>query len=100
MRTEQCLSNLVFSFQDNLRCFGVNYKMSRITHFLCYFLSVKLASVLSYYAFPSLSECSLDWSQEWSQECSPVFSLVEENKPALELNFTLKYKCACHAVGG
>ena len=28
--------------------------MSRITRFLCYFLSLKLASVLSYYAFPSL----------------------------------------------
>ena len=28
--------------------------MSRITHFSCYFLSLKLASVLSYYAFPSL----------------------------------------------
>ena len=42
------------SFQDNLRCFGVNYDMSRITRFLCYFLSLKLASVLSYYAFPSL----------------------------------------------
>ena len=43
------------SFQDNLRCFGVNYDMSRITRFLCYFLSLKLASVPSYYAFPSLS---------------------------------------------
>ena len=28
--------------------------MSRITRCLCYFLSLKLASVLSYYAFPSL----------------------------------------------
>ena len=45
--------------QDNLRCFGVNYDMSRITRFLCYFLSLKLASVLSYYAFPSLSQPNL-----------------------------------------
>ena len=30
--------------------------MSRITRFLCYFLSLKLASVLFYYAFPSLRE--------------------------------------------
>ena len=29
--------------------------MSRITRFLCYFLNLKLASVLSYYAFPSLT---------------------------------------------
>ena len=48
----------IFSFQDNLRCFGINYDMSRITHFLCYFSSLKLASVLSYYAFPSMSETS------------------------------------------
>ena len=36
------------------RCFGVNYDMSRITRFLCYFLSLKFVSVLSYHAFPSL----------------------------------------------
>ena len=53
----ECWSNVVFSFQHNLRCFGVNYDMSRITRFLCYFLSLILASVLSYYAFPSLISC-------------------------------------------
>ena len=42
------------SFKDILRRFGVNSDMSRITRFLCYFLSLKLTSVLSYYAFPSL----------------------------------------------
>ena len=45
---------LIAMLQDNLRCFGVNYDMSRITRFLCYFLSRRLATVLSYYAFPSL----------------------------------------------
>ena len=49
--------------QDNLRCFGVNYDVSRITRFSCYFLSLKLASVLSYYAFPSLVLFS--WSGLW-----------------------------------
>ena len=33
----------------------VNYGISRITRFLCYFLSLNLASVLSYYAFPSMA---------------------------------------------
>ena len=58
----QCFRT-IFSFQDNLRCFGVNYDMSRIMRFLCYFLSLKLASVLSYYAFPSLVLFS--WSGLW-----------------------------------
>ena len=40
--------------QDNLRCFGLNYGVSRIKRFWCYLLSLKLAPVLSYYAFPSL----------------------------------------------
>ena len=46
--------------QDDLRCFGVNYDMSRITRFLCYFLSLKLATVLFYYAFPSLGRQGMD----------------------------------------
>ena len=38
----------------NLRCFGANCNMSRITRFLCYFFGLKFASVLFFYAFPSL----------------------------------------------
>ena len=63
-----CLTNSVFSFQDNLRCFGVKCDMSRITRFLCYFLRVRRASVLSYYAFPSLGDDdnqSMWWRWWW-----------------------------------
>ena len=49
----RCASGNV-SFQDNLRCFGVNYDMSQITRLLCYFLTLRHASVISYCAFPSL----------------------------------------------
>ena len=43
--------------------------MSRITRFLCYFLSLKLASVLSFYAFPSLVAGTL-FVKEFSEEKS------------------------------
>ena len=38
----------------NLRCFGANCNMSRITRFLCYFFLLKYSSVLYFTLFPSL----------------------------------------------
>ena len=38
----------------NLRCFGANCNMSRITRFLCYFFLLKYSFVLYFTLFPSL----------------------------------------------
>ena len=69
-------------FQYNLRCFGVNYDVLRITPFLCYLLSLKLASVLSYYAFPSLDP----GRAENPEDCDKYFDENDFLKPYLYFN--------------
>ena len=72
--------------QDNLRCFGINYDMSRVTHFLCYFLSLKLASVLSYYAFPSLvvdDDHDDHDDDQWEEEDLAVVEGVVDVRPVV-----------------
>ena len=50
------------SFPKNLPCFAANCNMTRITRFLCYFVGLKFASVLSITLIPSLSK-------KWPSNC-------------------------------
>ena len=113
-----CLTNSVFSFQDNLRCFRVNYDMSQITRFSVLFLSLKLASVLSYYAFPSLdSHCEGSfpplwlhpesgkymacWGGRWSKRMGIVQQMVPRSRLDAELHWSgAKSKAGAPVLGG
>ena len=52
------------SFPRNLRCFAADCDMSLITRFLCYFFSLKFASVLFFSLFPSLGAPSAPAGEE------------------------------------
>ena len=70
-----------FSFQDNLRCFGVNYDMSRITRFFVLFLKSKTCVCAILLRF-SISDMTITLGHQLNDELEP--------RPAREITLTGK----------